>query len=276
MTPEEMAGLRALDTQPRPHAFDFLSRVYRFRDAGGTTQYAIAFELPISNLTATPAESGNKHRLHASLLALVKSARGEIVDRVSKDVPSEVSDDHLAAVQVELMTYEHAVKLAPGHYTVEAAVVDHEGNRASTSVIEIDNREQRGVGLSDLALVRKLENLGQPPDTADPFEFTVEHRDKRVLPFVTTDLFAGAIPSVYFMVYPEPGSRAKPELRVRLLKNGRVLATRKLVLPAPDSSGGIPMWIEETKQPGRYEVRVTAVEGGSSTERSLAYTIAGK
>jgi VWFA-related protein len=279
VTPAEMAGLRALDTQPRPHAFEFLSRAYRFREAGGTAQYAIAFEMPISNLTATPGVSGKTHLLHGSLLALVKNAQGQIVDRVSKDVPSEVSDDRLAAVQVELMTYQHAVNLAPGHYTVEAAVVDHEGNRASTSVVQIDNREQRGVGLSDLALVRRLENLGRPPDAADPFEFPgneFEFTGKRVLPFVTTDLFAGAIPSVYFMVYPEPGNPAKPELRVRLLKNGRLAATRKLALPPPDESGGIPMWIEETKQPGSYELRVTVVEGRSSTERSLAYTIAGK
>jgi hypothetical protein len=266
VTPEEMAGLRALDTQPRPHAFYFLSRAYRFRDTGGTAQYAIAFEMPISNLTATPVETGNKRRLHASLLALVKNAQGQIVDRVSKDAPSEVSDDRLAAVQVELMTYQHAVNLAPGHYTVEATVVDHEGNRASTSVVQIDNREQRGVGLSDLTLVRRLENLGRPPDAADPFEYT----GKRVLPFVTTDLFAGALPFVYFMVYPEP------ELRVRLLKNGRLLATRKPALPPPDESGGIPMVIEATGKPGSYEVSATVVQGGSSTERSLAYTLAGK
>jgi VWFA-related protein len=275
VTPEEMAGLRALDTQPRPHAFDFLSRAYRFRDAGGTAQYAIAFEMPISNLTATPMETVHKHRLHGSLLALVKNAQGQIVERVSKDVPSEVADDRLAAVQVELMTYERAVNLAPGLYTVEAAVVDHEGNRASTRVVQIDNRERKGVGLSDPAMVRLLENLDRPPDAADPFEFTVEHRDKRVLPFVTADLFAGAIPFVYFMVYPEPGNPAKPELRVRLLKNGRLLASRKFALQSPDVSGGIPMVIQETKQPGSYEVRVTVQQGISSTERSLAYTLAG-
>jgi hypothetical protein len=278
VTPEEMAGLKALDTRPRPHAFDFHSRVYRFRDAGGTAQYAIAFELPISNLTATPTEAGNKHRLHASLLALVKNAQGEIVDRVSKDVPSEVSDDHLAAVQVELMTYEHAVSLPPGHYTVEAAVVDHEGNRAGTRVVEIDNREQRGVGLSDLALVRRRDSLGRPPDAADPFEFPgndFQFTGQRVLPFVTTGLPAGAIPSVYFMVYPDAGNPAKPELHVRLLKDGRPLAARRLPLPPPDESGGIPMWLEETKQPGSYEVRVTVAQGANSTERALAYTVGG-
>src|ERR1035438_7110941 len=109
LTPEEMAGLRALDTQPRPHAFDFLSRAYRFRDSGGQAQYAIAFEMPISNLTATAEEGVHAHRFHASLLALVKNADGVIVDQVSKDVPSEVSDDLFERVHWEFMTYQKAV-----------------------------------------------------------------------------------------------------------------------------------------------------------------------
>ncbi len=272
VTAEEMAGLRALDTQPRPHAFDFLSRVYRFGESDGLRQYAIAFEMPISNLTAAPAATAHKHRLHASLLALVKNQQGQIVDRVSKDVPSEVSDTHLAEVRVELMTYEHAVSLPPGHYTVETAIVDHEGNRASTGTLEIDNRDQRGVGLSDLSLVRRLETLRAPPDAEDPFEWT----SKRVLPFVTSNLFAGAVPVLYFRIYPEPGNTGKPELHVQLLKNGRVLTTIIPPVPAPDASGGIPMIVKVANRPGSYEVRATVAQNGHSVARSLAYTLAAK
>jgi hypothetical protein len=209
------------------------------------------------------------------LLALVKNAQGQIVDRVSKDVPAEVPDDRLAALQAELMTYQHAVNLPAGHYTVETAVVDHEGNRSSTGVFEIDNREQTGVGLSDLTLARRVENLGPPPDAADPFEYTVDSTGKRVLPFVTTDLFAGARPVVYLMIYPERGNPAKPELRVQLLKKGSLLATVKPFLPPPDASGGIPMIVQAIGKPGSYEVKATVVQGASSTERNLAYTVAG-
>src|ERR1035441_6755223 len=81
VTPEEIGGLKALDRQPRPHDFDFLLRPYRYRQSGATTQYAIAFEMPISNLTAIPGAGVKKHLLHASLLALVKDSQGRIVDR---------------------------------------------------------------------------------------------------------------------------------------------------------------------------------------------------
>jgi hypothetical protein len=228
--------------------------------------------MPISNLTATPEPAGKKHLLHASVLALVKNAQGQIVDRVSKDIPSEVSDDHLAAVQVETMTWQHAVRLAPGHYTVEASVVDQQGNRASTGVAQIDDRPQSGLGISDLTLVRRLENLGRAPESADPFEFA----GKRVLPFVTTDLFAGGFPFVYFVVYPEKDNAAKPELRVRFLRDGRVVATRKYALPAADSTGCIPSVIAGLGKPGNYEVRVNVVQGGATSEQSLRYTIAAK
>ncbi len=270
LTPEEMAGLRALDTQPHPHAFDFLSRAYRFRDAGGHAQYAIAFEMPISNLTATAEEGVHAHRFHASLLALVKNADGVIVDRVSKDVPSEVSDEQFEKVRWEFMTYQKAVNLPPARYTVETAVVDHEGNRASTGTFEIDNRQQRGVGLSDLAVVRKLENLTTPADPADPFEYN----GKRVLPFVTSNFPVGMRPFVFFMIYPEAGNGAKPVVRVRLLKDGRAIATLRPDVGAPDASGGISMLLKLTDKPGGYEVRATVTQGNSSTERTLQYTLA--
>jgi hypothetical protein len=270
LTPEEMAGLRALDTQPRPHAFDFLSRAYRFRDSGGQAQYAIAFEMPISNLTATAEQGARRHRFHASLLAVVKNQDGIIVDQVSKDVPSEVSDDQFERVRWEFMTYQKAVNLPPAHYTVETAIVDQEGNRASTGMFEIDNRQQRGVGLSDLAVVRKLENLTTPADPTDPFEYT----GKRVLPFVTSNLLAGTKPFVFFMIYPEPGNATKPVLRARLLKDGRTIATLKPEVAGPDASGAIPMLLKPTDKPGSYEVRATVTQGSNSTERTLQYTLA--
>lgn len=272
VTPQEMVGLKALDTEPRPRAFEFLLKAYRFRGAGGAARYAIAFEMPLSNLTAAaPPDAGNKRRLHGSLLALVKDAQGQIVDRVSKEVSSDVAVEQLAAVQASLMTYQHAVSLSPGHYTVEAAVVDQEGNRASTGAEEIDNRAQLGIGISDITLVRRLTDLDRPADAGNPFEYA----GKRVLPFVTTDVLAGMQPAFYFVVYPEPGNAAKPEVRVQLLKNGRQHAISTPALPPPDGSGALPMVIAESGDPGSYEVRVTVTQAGVSAERSLAYTVAG-
>jgi VWFA-related protein len=268
----EMAGLRALDTKPLPHAFDFESKAYRFRPENATSQYSIAFQVPIAKLTATPEAAEKKHRFHASLLAVVKDSRGEIVERVSRDVPSEVSDQYLDSLLPQNITYEHAVDLPPGSYTIETAVVDQEGNRASTNVMRIENLAQKGPGLSDIALVHRVEELNRPPDASDPFEIP----GKRALPFVSNNLPAGSNPYAYFIVYPDQANPAIPGLRVQFLMDGKVLATQQSSLPQQDESGAIPMAIAALAKPGDYEVRLSVSQGKDSVERSLKYTIAAK
>jgi VWFA-related protein len=273
LTAGDFAGLHALDTKPLPHAFDYGSRAFRFRSENGTCQYAIAFEVPIANLTATAEAADKKHRFHASLLALVKNAQGEIVERVSKDVPSEIPDNYLPALRSETMTYEHAVNLAPGKYTVETAVTDQEGNRASTNILQIENLEQqKGPAISDLALAHRVETLNRPADASDPFEMP----GKRVAPFVSNALPAGAKPAVYFVVYPDRENNATPMLRAQFLKDGRVLQNQKSVLPQADASGAVPMAIQPAAEPGDYEVRITVEQGRATAQRSLEYTIAAK
>jgi hypothetical protein len=96
----------------------------------------------------------------------------------------------------------------------------------------------------------------------------------RVLPFVTSNLLTGTQPFVFFMIYPEAGNRAKPVGRVRLLKDGRTIATLKPDVGAPDASGRIPMLLKLTDKPGSYEVKATITQGSSSSERTLQYTLA--
>jgi VWFA-related protein len=261
LTPGDFGALQALDAKPQPHAFDFQSRAFRFRPS----QYAIAFEVPISNLTATPEAS--RHKYHAYLLALVKNAKGEIVDRVSKDVPSEVPDTSLPALRKEVMTYEHAVKLAPGHYIIETAVVDQEGSRASTNTFEIDSREQQSLSVSDIVLVRRVHDLDRPPDPSDPFETP----GKRAQPFLSTMLPAGALPYIYFVVYPRENGPAT--LEAQFLKDGRVLATQKSPLPQRDSTGAVPMTLQPIAFPGDYEVRIKIDQAPLSAQQSIKYKI---
>jgi len=270
LTAGEVAGLQVLDTKPLPHAFDFQSKAFRFRSEDGTSQYSIAFEVPIANLKATAETAEKKQRFHTSLVALVKNDKGEVVEKVGREVSSEVPENYVAALRSDFMTYEQAVSLPAGHYTVETAVVDQEGNRASTKVLEIDNRDQPGLGVSDLALVHIVQDLKRAPNPDDPFEIP----GKRASPFVSTALPAGADPFVYFVVYPAKNSAAVPSLGAQFIKNGQVLATQKSALPLPDESGAIPMTIRAVREPGDYEVKITVQQGSGSVERSLKYSIA--
>ena len=270
ITAADMSGLRALDTNPRPHSFDFRSKAFRFRSGQDGTQYSIAFEVPIASLKANPEPGGQKQRLHVSLLALVKDAQGEIVHIVSKDVPSDVANQFLPSLRTNFVNYEHAVYLKPGHYTVETAAVDQEGNRASTNVLQVDNVERQGLSMSDLVLVRRVNQLNHPQDMTDPFEFP----GKRAQPYLSTALGLGATPIIYFVVYPDAQSADTPTLEAQMFKNGRALSTQTSALPQRDSSGAAPMAIEPAAAPGNYEVTIKVTQGSKSVQQSLKYTIA--
>ena len=209
--------------------------------------------------------------MHALLLALVKDDHGQVMHKVSRDVQSEVSDQTWAAVRLDSMTWDHPITLLPGRYTVETVVVDEEGGRASAAVEQINSVEVRGISLSDPALVRSLQELTRSPNITDPFEFT----GKRVLPFVSARVKAGAKPAVYFVVYPRAGQSARPRVLLDLLQAGRVISSREITPPEADASGAMHVLVSGGEAPGDYELRITALQSAASSVRSIKYTIEG-
>ncbi|MGA3024666.1 MAG: VWA domain-containing protein [Bryobacteraceae bacterium] len=270
LMPFEVAGLTALNGQTLPHAFDFRTAAYQFRSESATNQIGVAFELPAANLTATPQPEQKNHRLHVSLMALVKDAAGQVVDKFSQDSPYEIPDDKLAAVQTLPITWTHPFDLPPGHYTVETAVLDREGNRVSTSVLPFDNPERRGLGLSSVMLVQQVTPVKGQADAADPFEFATS----RVVPSLTSVLGKGAQPYVYFVVYPDKANTAKPKIGVQFLVDGKVLAQQTADLPAADATGAIPMVVSAVVKPGECDLKITALQGNALATQSVKYTVA--
>jgi VWFA-related protein len=267
----DMAGLRALNTNPLPHAFDFQSQALRFRSENGTSQYAVVFNVPIANLTATPEPGAGKHRYHASLLALAKNSQGQVEDWFSRDVPSDVSDQYVPSLATRHMTWEHSFHLPPGHHTIETVVVDEEGNRSSTSVIQIDSTLPDGPEVSDIILAQKVEELQRSTDESDP----LESEGRRVIPLASAALPAGSNPFLYFVLYPQKDNHGKTLLRVQFLRDGKRIADKTVAAGDPDSSGAVPMLISAVHAPGNYEVHVAMTQGHASAERSLTYSIAG-
>ena len=269
LTTAEIAGFSALDAKPLPRAFEYATESYRFAAANGTSNCEIAFNVPIVNLIATPEPAEHKQRVHASLLAVVKDANGQIVNRIGKDVSAEVPDAELPGLRADSMTYARPVNLPPGRYTIETAVVDYEGKRKSTRVVPLDIPPLNGPSMSDITIVRKLNDVRGTPDPEDPFQFD----GKVVLPAVSSTLKAGSNPMVYFVVYPGTRTNAPGELRVQILKDGQLIAKRNSALPQPDAAGRVRMVIGAVPDPGNYELKIAAAEPDGTIERSVRYTI---
>jgi len=275
LTGYELIALDALNTRPQPHAFEFRAGAFRFPAWDTDSQYALAFQLPGASLTVIPEPERKKSRLHVVLLALVKDSTGQVVQKASRDFLTEIPDERLGALRAGSLTDTQPIALPPGRYTVETAVVDREGGRASTNVFQIDNPErQQRLGLSSLALVQNVEPAGAQAaaDSPDPFQF----QGQRVTPELASNLPAGAQPSVYFVVYPDKSQTERPKIRVQFLLNGKALAQQTAELPPPGASGAIPMTIGAIALPGNCELKITAIQGGESAEESVQYSIAAK
>ena len=221
-------------------------------------------------MSATPLAAQKKHRIHASLFADVKDSDGQIVDTFGQDFLYAVPDDQLGSVQAAPIDYRHAFNLPAGHYTVESILMDRESQRAGTSTVEFDNPAPKGVGLSSLMLVARADPLTAEPELDDPLVF----KDRELVPMLSDSLKASAQPMLYFVVYPDKSLQEMPRLRVQFLVNGEELEQKQSELPAPDSSGAIPVLVNAATKAGNCEIKITILQGFESTTRSLKYTVA--
>jgi len=267
---QELAGLRALNATPRPHDFDYRAQALRYRSPAGAPELEIAFDIPISSLGSTAVPASGRQRWHASLLAFVKDSAGQIVQQMNSDSPMDVPNAEADSTRTGRILFARAVTLAPGHYSVETAVVDWESGRTSTATFEIDCGARSGPELSSVVLVRRMDPAQGAEAVADPLAY----QGKRIYPSLFTDLAAGGQQYLYFLAYPDRNNASKPGLRAQFLLNGHVVADQTAALPPADASGAVPILIQAAGRPGQHEMRFILSQGSESSTQSIRYTVA--
>jgi len=274
LLPHEIIGLAVLDSKPLPHAFDLHAAVFNFHSDGQNRQSALVIEVPGQALTATPSPGGGgTHVLRNQILAVIKDAGGQIVDKFSLDAPYEIADSKLAELRVTPLVYTHPLDLPLGSYTAEIVAMDREGGRAGSSVLPFDtSNAEPGIGMSSALLIRRIEPGASAARATDPLTF----KGQRLVPFVETALAPETKPYAYFVVYPNSTNRAKPKVRVEFRVGGELLADQTTDLPAPDAAGAIPMVIRAAVHTGQCELKITSIQGDESVTRTLTYAVAAK
>jgi len=268
LKPHEAIGLALLQAQPLPRQFEFKTASWRF---GRDGEPVLGFEVAGGSLRTTADTARGVEKMRYSLLSLVKDGNGEVVDRYSLDVPFEGPAAAVAAAKSGTAVHTHGLKLAPGRYTVETAVMDREGGRGSTEQRMIEVAVPKaGVRISNLVLVQRVEDApGASLD--DPLVM----QGKRMVPMVTTTLRADMKPSTYFVVYPDKTNPEKATLQVDFLLEGQVAGRQMAELPAADESGAVRMLIGAVVKPGNCQLRVTVRQGKDAAASTVAYTVEG-
>ena len=87
---------------------------------------------------------------------------------------------------------------------------------------------------------------------------------------------ASAGGSVYFVLYPSPAIDAKPDVRITISHNGKLVTAAQQSLPAADPDGSIRVLSEiglGGLDTGPYEIKVTAAQGGATASSRAVIAI---
>jgi len=270
----EVPLLHALNSTPLPRDFPFHSAALRFGQEHDKFEYGLVIEVPLKEITFTEEKANNRYRAHVSVLALFKNQKGEIVERFSRDLPLYAPADKLDLLRHGNFIQTYHVNLAPGRYTLDSIVMDREAQKASArrSAVVVLNKPP-GVGISSMALIRRVEPQAGESDPQDPFHF----QGGKVVPTLEESIAASTAGELlyYFVVYTS-NAGGKPQLTMQFSKDGTAVGQASPELPAPDKDGVIPYVASlplANFTPGNYEVRTIVKQGSSVAEERTAFSV---
>ena len=268
----EMPMLSALSTLPLAKTFPYRSQVLQFRRKADQVQCELVVDVPLKEMTFEQEKDHPGYHVHFSVLMLLKDSTGNVIRKLSQDVPSEVPPDKLDNFRQGNFIYTRHFDVAPGRYTLETAVMDRRGQKISAKrAVLMALAPNQSVGLSNLTMIRRVEAQAKP-DSEDPLDFS----GGKVTPSLndTVPGGKGSTLSLYFIVYPQGAE--KPQMILELLKDGKRVGGGSPDLPAADAQGTIPYIATlpiETLEPGQYEIRVTVKQGAGAAQQTTMFTI---
>ena len=274
--PYEVPLLNALGEKPLPRGVEYRAAVVRYGPLESGQQSALIFDLPMRGITFRANPEKTAYRTHFSFLALLKDEQGQVVGKISRDLPMDEPIDKLAGFQQGRAIFTKPVMLRPGRYTLESAAVDREGQKFAarrTSVV-VPPAAPGKVALSGITLIRRTDKAPPAPEAGDPFVVG----SNRIIPTLHDAVPGGAgqVLSLYFVIYPAAGASDPPALTIEFFRDEQPVGAGSPELSAPLADGRIP-YIANTPLDafarGLHEVRVTVRQAGAIAQQSIFVTI---
>jgi VWFA-related protein len=276
--PYEFALMKAFETNPAPHDVDFRAGAMRIKPSKDGAKSLVVVEVPMSGIKFTEDATAKTFKMRVSLVSLLRDEKGEIAGKLSYDLPRQGPLNLVQQAKAGNFIYKEQMMVAPGKYTLETAVMDHEAGKMgvlkSPFVVEA---KPSGVAISNLCLVRNYQANVKDLPADEPLQF----QGGRITPTLSGRVFAapGAQLSTFFVVHPDSAISGPATASIEFLVDGQVIAKSDLPLPAPDAQGKIPFVLSvpaENMPPADYEIHITAKQGNSSAEEKMKVTIAAR
>jgi VWFA-related protein len=275
--PFEAPLLKVLSEAQLPTDLKFRSAILRLGDLPTGNENALVVEVPVDQLETRDDPNANLYSLHVSIVAQVKNQAGEVIEHFSEDVPRHGALDSKGTAQSELITLQRHFTAEPGKYTLEAAILDRNSEKAGAQrqEFEILSEAAAGPSLSDVTLVQRVDPLPAELESTEPLKYG----SGKVIPSVSGRVPHGAKNiSFFFVVHPDPNSTEQPTLEMEVLKSNEPIAQVPLHLMKASGPGSIPYLasIQSTSLPsGDYEVIEKLTQGGKNAERGVTFRIEG-
>ncbi len=271
MQPFEVDLLKILSSGKPSQDVAFRAGGIRLQPGPQTTSVLVMLEVPLHELRSSAA-SGNTRNVHFSLVALLKDAKGEVLEKLARDRSLSVTPEQLQAGN---FTDRMTVALPAGKYGLESIVMDRNSGKAGTARSEFDvPAYSPGVGISSLAVMRSYTPNAKGLEPDDPFEFQGGLVTPTLDGVVKKD--PNAVLRLFFTVYQDSSRNGKPAVEIEFLQGGKSLTKVPMQLPDPDAHGRIPYLMTipaGSIPPGSYEVRATARQGDSTATSATAIRI---
>lgn len=271
----EMPLLNALNATPPPAAVGLQAAAERFNDHGSKVEYMVTMEAPLKGLTFVPQPDKKNSEVDAALLAVLKNSDGEIVEKFSKDFAVEVDLDKVDAYKEGNLVQTFRTELAPGDYSLEAAVMDRNDSKIGVTKCPVTVPQPSSkLSMSDVVVVRRADALKDSKEILDAFYFP----GGKVVPTLSRTLKGGPgnILPFYFAVYPDRASKDAPKLTMSFYKEGQYLGAAEAPLPDVEKDGRIPYIANlpaDKFTPGAYEIHIDITQGPSKAEEKVTFQV---
>jgi VWFA-related protein len=272
----ELPLLDALKSPDAKQDFPLTAGAFRFGSSAEGRDVFLVAELPMSKLKFTTDPKTKTYRMHFALLAVVKDAQGNVVERVSQDYPFQGPADKLPQLQQGNVVFKRRVVVPPGDYTVEIVAQDRDGAATSVRRMPLSVPAQPAVAVSSVVVIRRMEPA--PPVPPGASEDPLRGEATRIVPSLNDPIQKSTTPKlpIYVVVYPAPQAAAPPQMTIEFLSGGKPEGRHAVMLPAPDPDGRIrflaPIPIDRLAI-GDHELKVTVRQSGAQAEDKVAFTL---
>lgn len=273
LLPYEVAMIEKLSAVPLPREIEFRSGAWKLRSAKDAVNASVAVEVPLAGLEFKEDSAKGEYYARLTMLVQVKEPSGKVVQKFSRDLPLKGKLEQLAALKASNFNFREQVTAPPGRYIVEAVIADQfSGKTGARKTSLLANPPAGAVSLSSVTVVRNFQPNVKDLSADEPFQF----QGGRITPTLNTNLKAvkGAQMALFFIVYPDKSSSEAPQASVQYLKDGNVVGSANLQLPAAGANDRIPYVLSSPMDgmpAGAYEIKVVVKQGASAPAQESVF-----